>query len=708
MRLAGLGLLMAAFPLACAAGNGDYLVAYDAAPTLARTPPGYHSVTVNETAALQAVASKGGLWIPLPTGGRVYLAYQGRIMHPDGTWTFIGKVSDPGVPPAQQEAVITFGQQAAFGKIPTASGQLTLSTWHGSTWIIDPQSRAPAPRAEVLPTSAKALITARNSGRELSSASAANVKPSSAVTSTSTAATANNPATVDLLVAYTPEFVSTFGSTSAAIARIEYDIDLTNQAFKKSQVYGRIRLVHTTQTTIPESLGSPDVLMRLGQDLTIRSMVSQYGADMVAMVTTPAYGCGAGQTMGSELVWADDGKGTCDPMPGYGLAMGLGTNFGLTAQAGETWSTQGVYPFSYAYQKPGSSPAQGTLMIGGYTIWPYFSNPNINLCDGGPCGVPDVSDAARSLNLTLPTFAAYSQTKVPEVVADIDGDGLSDLLWRTKDNARFAYWTMSGAKLMNSYALSTATNLKLVAKGDFNGDGYLDLLWTDGSSLWMWLGNGTSFTSTYVHSYPGGWSIVGAADVNADGKTDLLWQTTMNCVTTCLTTWIMNGPTIASADLVNFSSGSGWRAIGVGDFDGDGKADVLWTNGSQLSMFDRYGEFGEGYLQEGFFHAYPAGWTLVGTGDVNGDGKADLIWRDSRPGSPRAAYWLMDGQTILASWANHLGTQWQFGGLGDMNGDGLLDVVWHDTSSIVLWVGNGTTFNGQVVHSYPTAWVMLP
>jgi hypothetical protein len=40
----------------------------------------------------------------------------------------------------------------------------------------------------------------------------------------------------------------------------------------------------------------------------------------------------------------------------------------------------------------------------------------------------------------------------------------------------------------------------------------------------------------------------------------------------------------------------------------------------------------------------PRTWTIVGTGDFNGDGRSDILWRDT---SGNVAIWEMNGTTIL-------------------------------------------------------------
>src|ERR1700734_3679739 len=107
--------------------------------------------------------------------------------------------------------------------------------------------------------------------------------------------------------------------------------------------------------------------------------------------------------------------------------------------------------------------------------------------------------------------------------------------------------------------------------GDFNGDGYADILWrnTTTGQVLIWLMNGSAITNTgsvgvgYVTS---DWAIVGVGDFNGDGKADILWQ---NPPTGQLYIYFMNGTTIAGGGSVSYIP-PGWNVAGSGDFNGDG------------------------------------------------------------------------------------------------------------------------------------------
>ncbi len=75
------------------------------------------------------------------------------------------------------------------------------------------------------------------------------------------------------------------------------------------------------------------------------------------------------------------------------------------------------------------------------------------------------------------------------------------------------------------------------------------------------------------------WSIAGVGDFNGDGKSDILWRHTsgVNYV------WYMNGVTLTGGDYIPTVPDMNWAIAGVGDFNGDGKPDILWRHTSGVN-----------------------------------------------------------------------------------------------------------------------------
>ena len=84
---------------------------------------------------------------------------------------------------------------------------------------------------------------------------------------------------------------------------------------------------------------------------------------------------------------------------------------------------------------------------------------------------------------------------------------------------------------------------------------------------------------------------------------------------------------------------------------------------------------------------------MSGTGDFNRDGKADVVWHNQQTG--QVVYWLMNG---VFNWATGyfpgpVSPDWRIASIRDFDLDGNPDLWWHNqvTGDMVVWYFNGVT-----------------
>jgi hypothetical protein len=248
---------------------------------------------------------------------------------------------------------------------------------------------------------------------------------------------------------------------------------------------------------------------------------------------------------------------------------------------------------------------------------------------------------------------------------DFNGDGKCDVLFYYNGDGRWWLGLSDGAPLTWREASHSAGFGNLLDAGhkifigDFNGDRKADVLFHyNGDSRW-WLGtsNGASLAWSQIGKTSGFGNLLDtnhaifAGDFNGDGKSDVLFYYNgdgnwwMGLSTGSALNWRLAGNTRGFGDLLDRA-----HRFVQGDFNGDGKADVAfyyrgdgrWSMG--LSDGSQVAWHGAGNVA-GFGDLLDANHSLF-TGDYNGDRKTDALFYYSGDGR----WWMgvSDGNTF--SW----------------------------------------------------------
>ena len=298
---------------------------------------------------------------------------------------------------------------------------------------------------------------------------------------------------------------------------------------------------------------------------------------------------------------------------------------------------------------------------------------------------------------------------------DFNGDCKSDILWQNgPSGGDLNEWLMNGTTATSSGSPGSAGSPPWFIQGigDFNGNGEADVLWqnTTTGEVYIWLIKGTSVTSSgSLGAVASEWNIVGVGDFDGDGKADILWK---NSSTGQVYIWLMNGTTVASGGSPG-TVASDWKVAGIGDFDGNGKADILWQNSStgQIYIFLMNGTTVASGGSPGSVTP-SSGWAIQGVGDFDANGKSDILWQNTTSG--QVDIWLMNGTTVTSDGSpGTVASGWKIAGVGDYDGDGKADILWQNSTSgqVYIWLMNGTavTSGGSPGSVAPSSgWQIIP
>ncbi len=249
----------------------------------------------------------------------------------------------------------------------------------------------------------------------------------------------------------------------------------------------------------------------------------------------------------------------------------------------------------------------------------------------------------------------YGQECV-EVISDVNGDGMADVLYGTAWGGR-TFYCRSGAT---------------------------------GALLW--------YLDTYDEPNSGWvYDVTAFQDITNDGIPEALAAVGKDACTL----YCVDGSSSGVADVVwSFPSPDGFLSVDVlGDINGDGISEVIAGNGTNYEddrVFCLHGAADWGGPREIWsYHTGGVVRSVIATSDINGDGKPDVL-----AGSSNNWVYCLSGEDGNLLWSRNMGhSVMKLALLGDMNGDGLPEVLVGPSTNAIYCLDGA---NGTVFWSTPT------
>lgn len=189
-------------------------------------------------------------------------------------------------------------------------------------------------------------------------------------------------------------------------------------------------------------------------------------------------------------------------------------------------------------------------------------------------------------------------------------------------------------------------------------------------------------------------------DFNGDGAADILWRNDddgFNVV------WFLDeAGQVVGTEFFPAVDDDDWQLVSFADFNGDGNTDLLWRNDEdddddsdsgavRIWLLDDTSVIGEVELPS----VRDDDWTIIDVADFNADGTVDLLWRNRKSGDN--VVWFLNAQGQLAGsgfMPRVSDRRWEMIAAADLTGDAKADLVWRNsyTGQIAIWEMNGVEF----------------